>query len=71
MPDCETSFIRCSFARVALGCSLALMTGDLARAERHLATLQRACAGGCEELADLRREIDRYKGNGNRFVAAP
>ncbi len=50
---------------------LALMTGDLARAERHLATLQRACAGSCEELTDLRREIDRYKANGNRFVAAP
>ncbi len=50
---------------------LALMTGDLARAELHLATLQRVCTGGCEELADLRREIDRYKANGNRFVASP
>jgi Flp pilus assembly protein TadD len=48
---------------------LYLMKGELVRAEQRLAQLQRACAGPCEEQADLRREVDRFKANGNRYVA--
>ena len=38
-----------------------LETNQLAKAEHNLATLQRACAQGCEELADLQGAVDRYK----------
>jgi len=48
---------------------LALYQASEARAEQRLAQLQRACAGPCEEQADLRREIDRFKANGNRYFA--
>jgi Flp pilus assembly protein TadD len=50
---------------------LALMKGDLTTAERHLAALVRACAGPCEEQADLKQAIDRYKAAGGRYVAPP
>ena len=50
---------------------LALIKGDLARAEARLAELARICAARCEEHADLKREIDRFKANGNKFVSAP
>jgi Flp pilus assembly protein TadD len=48
---------------------LYLMKGDLPRAEQRLAELVRVCAGPCEEQADLKRGIDRFKANGNKFVA--
>lgn len=48
---------------------LYLMKGELARAEQRLTDLARVCGGPCEELADLKRAIDRYKANGNKFVA--
>jgi hypothetical protein len=31
--------------------------------------LVRVCAGPCEEQADLKRGIDRFKANGNKYVA--
>jgi Flp pilus assembly protein TadD len=48
---------------------LYLMKGELLRAEQRLAELVRVCAGPCEEQADLKRGIDRFKANGNKFVA--
>lgn len=48
---------------------LYLMKGELPRAEQRLAELARVCAGPCEEQADLKRGIDRFKANGNKFVA--
>jgi len=41
----------------------------LPRAEQRLAELARACGGPCEEQADLKRAIDRFKASGNKFVA--
>jgi Flp pilus assembly protein TadD len=39
-----------------------LMTGNLAKAEQHLAELQRLCSPiPCEQLKDLRRAVDEYK----------
>jgi tetratricopeptide (TPR) repeat protein len=46
---------------------LALMKGNLAQAEERLATLTRAC-GNCEELADLKKSVEKFKANGNRYV---
>jgi Flp pilus assembly protein TadD len=48
---------------------LYLMKGELPRAEQRLAELARVCAGRCEEQTDLKRSIDRFKANGNKFVA--
>ncbi len=50
---------------------LYLMKGDLAKAEQRAAQLARACAAACEEYADLKRAVERYKAAGNKFVAAP
>jgi tetratricopeptide (TPR) repeat protein len=39
-----------------------LMAGDVAKAEKHLAELQRLCSPiPCEELKDLQRAIQEYK----------
>jgi Flp pilus assembly protein TadD len=39
-----------------------LMTDDVAKAEKHLAELQRLCSPiPCEELKELRRAVDAYK----------
>ncbi len=46
---------------------LALMKGDLPTAERHLASLARVCNGPCEEQDDLKKAVDRYRANGNRY----
>jgi tetratricopeptide (TPR) repeat protein len=46
---------------------LALMKGDLPVAEQRLATLARACGGPCEEQDDLKKAVDKYKANGNRY----
>jgi Flp pilus assembly protein TadD len=43
---------------------LHLMTGDLAKAEQRLATLDRVCTFGCEEFSDLKKAIAQYKANG-------
>jgi tetratricopeptide (TPR) repeat protein len=45
---------------------LYLMTGDLAKAEQRLATLDKACTFGCEEYTDLKKAIAQYKANGNK-----
>ncbi len=48
---------------------LALMRGDLPRAEARLAELQRACGNAdCDELRLLRGAIERYKAAGNRYL---
>jgi Flp pilus assembly protein TadD len=46
---------------------LALMKGDLAGAEQRLAALGRVCGGPCEEQDDLKKAVDKYKANGNRY----
>jgi Flp pilus assembly protein TadD len=48
---------------------LYLMTGDLARAEQRLATLEKACAMQCEEYADLKKAVAGFKAAGNKTVA--
>ncbi len=45
---------------------LYLMTGDLAKAEQRLATLDKVCTFGCEEFTDLKKAIAQYKANGNK-----
>ncbi len=48
---------------------LYLMKGDLASAEKRLATHDKECLFGCEEYTDLKKAIERFKAAGNRFVA--
>jgi Flp pilus assembly protein TadD len=43
---------------------LALMKGDLATAEKHLATLTRLCSSPCEPLDDLAKAVARHKAGG-------
>ena len=50
---------------------LYLMSGDLAKAEQRLATLDKACFVPCEEYTELKTAVAAYKANGNRIVAAP
>jgi Flp pilus assembly protein TadD len=50
---------------------LSLINGDLPKAEERLATLDKVCRISCEEYRDLKRAVDRYKANGNKYVAAP
>jgi Flp pilus assembly protein TadD len=50
---------------------LYLMMGDLAKAEARLASLDKACTFGCEELKDLKAAVAQFKANGNRYVAPP
>ena len=49
---------------------LYLMTGNLPKAEQRLATLDKTCTFSCEEYTDLKKAVERYKANGNKFVAA-
>ena len=46
------------------------MTGNLPKAEQRLATLDKACTLSCEEYTNLKQAVERYKANGNRYVAA-
>ncbi len=48
---------------------LYLVKGDLAKAEERLARLDKACFLPCEEYADLKKAVARYKANGNRYVS--
>lgn len=48
---------------------LALMKGDLPTAEARAKALAAVCPGGCEELADLKQAVERYKAAGNRYMA--
>ena len=50
---------------------LSLINGDLPKAEERLATLNKVCRMSCEEYRDLKRAVDRYKANGNKYVPAP
>jgi len=49
---------------------LYLIKGDLTTAEKRLTVLDKACNFGCEEYTDLKKAIERYKANGNKYVAA-
>ena len=49
---------------------LFLITGDLPKAEERLATLDKACRFSCEEYRDLKRSVERYKANGNKYVVS-
>lgn len=48
---------------------LALITGDLPKAEERLAALDKACRLSCEEYRDLKGSVQRYKAAGNKYVA--
>lgn len=50
---------------------LYLMKGDLPKAEKQLATLDKLCFLPCEEYTDLKKAVQAFKANGNRYVAAP
>ena len=50
---------------------LFLITNDLPKAESQLAVLDKACSMSCEEAVLLKKAIDRYKANGNKYVPAP
>ncbi|HWK83151.1 MAG TPA: tetratricopeptide repeat protein [Caldimonas sp.] len=47
---------------------LYLMTGNLPMAEERLAALDKACFLPCEEHADLKKAVARYKAAGNKYV---
>jgi tetratricopeptide (TPR) repeat protein len=49
---------------------LYLMTDKLPQAEQRLAALDKACTFGCEEYTELKKAVQRYKANGNKYVAA-
>ena len=38
-----------------------LKTGNLAKAEEHLAALSKLCPTGCEALEDLAEEIEKFR----------
>lgn len=50
---------------------LYLVKGDLAKAEQRLATLDKACLLPCDEYSKLKKSVQQFKANGNRYVAAP
>ena len=50
---------------------LYLMTGELPKAEQRLAALEKVCAMKCEEYADLKQAVARFKAAGNRYLAGP
>ncbi|MEP6876602.1 MAG: tetratricopeptide repeat protein [Burkholderiales bacterium] len=50
---------------------LYLITNDLPKAEGRLASLDKACSLPCAEFTDLKKAVERYKANGNKYVAAP
>jgi Flp pilus assembly protein TadD len=49
---------------------LYLIKGDLAKAEERLQALDKACGLPCEEYTDLKKAVQAYKSNGNKYVAA-
>ncbi len=49
---------------------LYLMTGELPKAEQRLATLDKTCTFGCAEYTDLKKAVQNYKANGNKYIAA-
>ena len=49
---------------------LYLIKGDLATAEQRLVTLDKVCRLPCDEYTDLKKAVQAYKSNGNKYVAA-
>ena len=49
---------------------LYLMLEQLPKAEQRLAALDKACSFGCEQYTELKKAVQAYKANGNRYVAA-
>jgi Flp pilus assembly protein TadD len=49
---------------------LFLMKGELDKAEARLTTLATVCAAGCEQHAELKTAIEKYKAAGNRYIAS-
>ena len=47
---------------------LYLITGDLPKAEQRLAMLDKVCTLSCEEYADLKKSVAKYKATGNKYV---
>ena len=47
---------------------LYLMLDDLGQAEQRLATLDKVCGSGCEELSALKKAVQNYKANGNKVL---
>lgn len=48
---------------------LYLTKGDLATAEKRLATLDKVCMLPCEEYTDLKKAVANYKANRNQYVS--
>ena len=49
---------------------LYLIKGDLASAEKRLAALDTLCLLPCEEYADLKKAVERFKSNGSKAAAS-
>ncbi len=50
---------------------LYLMKADLPKAEKQLAALDKVCFLPCEEYTDLKKAVQAFKANGNRYVPTP
>lgn len=48
---------------------LYLMKGDVTKAQTRLAALQDECGASCSQYRDLKSAIERYRANGNKYVA--
>jgi len=48
---------------------LYLMKGDPDKAQARLASLSTECSANCEQYADLKSAIERYKAAGNKYVS--
>jgi len=48
---------------------LYLMKGDLATAEKRLATLDKLCMLPCDEYTDLKKAVANFKANRNQYVS--
>ena len=48
---------------------LYLMKGDLDKAQARLTALSTECSATCEQYADLKSAIERYKAAGNKYVS--
>ena len=48
---------------------LYLITGNLPKAQERLSALDKACLLPCAEYTDLKKAVERYKANGNKYVA--
>ena len=46
------------------------MIDNIPKAEQRLATLDKVCSFGCSEFTELKKAVQGYKANGNKYVAA-